>query len=150
MNQARKMPKFNKIINGWGLAAQQQTDGTYLLWASDSSPVMKAFDPEKWEHNRKLRITYEDGSSVKLINELEIIPESEKLPSGISNYCFANAFYSNRIFMIDLRTGIVAKWWNVQLLIDHQNDFIKNAKKELEKTTTDEQKQIFGKNQRAR
>lgn len=53
---------------------------------------------------------------MEFINEMEIIPEGETVPNGISNYVFANAFYSQSVYMIDLRTGKVVKEWDFGFL----------------------------------
>ena len=80
---------------------------------------MKAFDPIGWKHKKELDITFLNNTSVPYLNELEIIPESPSQPVGISNYTFANAFYSHSIFLIDLRTGYVVKEWDFKFLSDH-------------------------------
>ena len=46
---------------------------------------------------------------------MEIIEEKNDTP-GISNYFFANVFYSKSIFMIDLRTGYVVKEWDISVI----------------------------------
>lgn len=56
------------------------------------------------------------------MNELEIIEENDKSPSGVSNYLFANNFNhtDNFIYMIDLRTGFIVKDWNFNALQEYQ------------------------------
>ena len=112
------MPKNNRIMAGWGIANQIKSDKTNVLWVSDGSHTLKSVDPVAWKHIAKHIIT-NNGRTLDNINELEIINESEK-NKGISNYVFANAFYSNSIFMIDLRTNKVVKEWDMKQLVKHQ------------------------------
>ena len=51
---AKTMPRFNRIEQGWGLASQKQEDGSYLLWASDSTDTFKTIDPVTWKHTKEV------------------------------------------------------------------------------------------------
>jgi len=101
---------------------------------SDSSGVLKAFDPEKWQHKTEKELFYPNGTSMDFVNELEIIPEGESVPTGISNYVFANAFYSQSIYMVDLRTGKTVKEWDFTFLVEHEQT---HAQDKLSNLTSD-------------
>jgi glutamine cyclotransferase len=65
-------------------------------------------------------IKHPEGKEVDLINELEIIPENENSPQGISNYVFTNVLKSTSINMIDLRTGYIVAEFNFDHLLKYQ------------------------------
>lgn len=50
----RTMPRFNKIKQGWGLAKQQQPDGSTNFWVSDNTTTLKTFGQKSWKHLREL------------------------------------------------------------------------------------------------
>ena len=110
LNETRKMPKNNRIAQGWGLAKISGSKNEIL--ASDGSSDLKIIDLDKWEHISKIGVKYENGTSLKNINELETIP-------GAKDYVFAHAIRSNGIHLINFRTGMIIKTWECQELLDH-------------------------------
>ena len=57
-------PRFNRIQQGWGIAAQEQSDGSHLLWVTDSTSTMKAIEPNKWKTDQSLDIKFPNGTEV--------------------------------------------------------------------------------------
>lgn len=72
----KTFPRFNKIVQGWGAAAQKVGEQT-LVWVSDSTSVLKAFDPKTWKHHSELPLFFANGTAIQFMNEMEIIPEND-------------------------------------------------------------------------
>ena len=82
---------------------------------TDGGSYLKIVDATTWE---SIRIV---PTNLEYINELEMIPENNDTP-GISNFVFANAFYTESIHMINIHTGAIVKEWDfTELLIDQLN-----------------------------
>ena len=133
-----KMPKNNRILQGWGLANQNNQ----ILWASDGTSILKSVDIKTWKHINKHKIIKQNGQPLNNINELEIIQESD-LNKGISNYIFANAFHSNSVYMINLKSGQVVKEWDFGKLLEHQEKHVEAKRATLVQSTDDKDKEKY-------
>lgn len=91
----------NYPYEGWGLT----TDGTHLI-ASDGSAFLHFYD-ENFKEVKKLKITLA-GTELKKLNELEYI----------DGLIWANIFITNKIAIIDPKTGEVVLVLNFDSLIE--------------------------------
>ena len=79
-------------------------------------------DPTAWETEKKsIDVLDHDGMRIFYINELEVINEP-----GIDNYVFANRFTTNYVYMIDIRDGHIVQTWDLQELLEIQEDWIRS------------------------
>ena len=85
---------FSYRDEGWGL-----THDDRRLIMSDGTQVIRFLDPERYTETGSLRVT-EAGKDVSYLNELEVVR------GGL----FANVWQTSRIAVIDLDTGAVLKW----------------------------------------
>ena len=112
------MPKNNYIQQGWGIAYSKDLESKKPFFVvSDGSSKLKIVDAITWRHVAVV------PTSMNYINELEMIEESED-KAGISNYVFANAFHSNSVAMIHIRTGEVVKKWDCSQLLRDQLSYV--------------------------
>ena len=139
----KKMPRFNRIVQGFGIAAQEAGPNGHLLWVTDSTSVFKVFDPVTWYHTKEVQALNMDGTELNWINELEIIPESDTTPTGISNYAFVNEFFTTNVRMLDLRTGFVVHTWNFDNIMDHQNDTVREKLDEIQEQMGQDLTQLY-------
>lgn len=89
------MPANNKLVEGWGLAYQQdRSDPTKgVLIATDGSQFLNIIDPVTWTTTQTIAVKDKFGASIYYMNELEIINDpAEGVDKAISNYVFANQF----------------------------------------------------------
>ena len=62
---------------------------------------------------REIKVMDKNGNEISNINEMEIIRNDERS----SNYIFVNQFLTNYIHLIDLRSGMCVKSWNMEELL---------------------------------
>jgi glutamine cyclotransferase len=55
-HSTKSLPRFHRIIQGWGIASQTKPDGSSFIWISDSSSVLKGIDPTSWKQIRELEV----------------------------------------------------------------------------------------------
>lgn len=106
LNETKKMPKNNRIAQGWGIAKINGEKNEVIV--SDGSSELKIVNLDEWKHVSKIAIKFKDGSPLNYINELETIPGG-----FMKDYVFAHAFYSNGVHMINFRTGEVIRTWEM-------------------------------------
>ena len=87
----RKIRDHRYAGEGWGLT----TDGE-KLYMSDGTASIRTIDPETFRRERTTTVTYK-GEPVQFLNELE----------WIEGKIWANVYTSDRIAIIDPRTGVV-------------------------------------------
>ena len=121
MPEARN--KSQMVEAGWGatkvLSPGNSKDSQ--LWVSDGTDTLKQIDPSSWKIKSFLKVVQPNGQGLQGINALEAIMSSAHTKNlGIKHYVFATVLNSNNIYMIDLRTGHVAKHWDLSELHQHQ------------------------------
>mmetsp|Transcript_31950 Transcript_31950/g.23090 ORF Transcript_31950/g.23090 Transcript_31950/m.23090 type:complete len:88 (+) Transcript_31950:620-883(+) len=82
------------IQQGWGLTHTSEKAGG-LLVMSDGSDKIYFINPVTWQLDRTIKVA-ESGVPVRNINELELVDDK---------YLFANVFLTDRILLIDPKTG---------------------------------------------
>src|SRR5690606_19097886 len=97
----RQIGSFTYSGEGWGLTQ----DGTSLIM-SDGTPELRFLDPETFEEQRRVTVTWE-GEPVRFLNELEYVDGA----------VYANIWYSPMIARIDPETGAIDDWINLSPLV---------------------------------
>ena len=93
---------FRYDHEGWGLAY----DGKRLI-LSDGTSYLRFYDPYAFSPIGSLRVT-DQGRPISQINELEVIGDE----------LWANLWHSDRIARIDLESGEVKSWVDLEGIID--------------------------------
>jgi glutaminyl-peptide cyclotransferase len=73
------------------------------LCITDGSDQIYVVDIEKWEIKNIVSVTNKSGYSIPKLNEIEYV----------DGFIYANVFYSNSIYKIDLNTGNVVQTYNL-------------------------------------
>ena len=92
------LSEFNYSSEGWGIT----NDGARLIM-SDGSATLSFLDPETFEITRQVQVL-DAGAPVTMLNELEFI----------NGDVYANIWQENRIAVIDIETGQVKAWINLE------------------------------------
>ena len=106
---------FSYAGEGWGLTQ----DGASLIM-SDGTPELRFLDPETFEEQRRVTVTWE-GQPVRFLNELEYVDGA----------VYANIWFSPMIAKIDPATGVIDGWINLSALMsgpaDHASEGVLNG-----------------------
>ena len=95
------LDSFTYAGEGWGLT----TDGTVLI-KSNGTATLQFIDPSGLQVVRELRV-HERGSELSQLNELEYV----------RGELFANVYQSDWIVRVDLTTGEVLQWLDLEGLL---------------------------------
>lgn len=87
----KKLNSFNYATQGWGLT----TNGTDLIM-SDGSNIIYFMEPDGFSEVRRIEV-FDNNGPVRSLNELEYI----------DGKIWANVYTTNRIVIIDPKTGVV-------------------------------------------
>ena len=96
-----KVAEFSYIGEGWGLTF----DGQHLIM-SDGTSWLRFLDPDSFEENSRLMV-WDGGNPVERINELEMV----------NGKILANIWQTNQIIAIDLHSGCITAWINLDELV---------------------------------
>ena len=105
------MPSQNILQSGWGITSGVY-NGKEALFATDGTDKISVIDPETWTHIKTITVKDKRGKPIKNLNELEII----KTNWATEAFMFANEWLTDYIHMIDLKTGVVVKTWDLREL----------------------------------
>ena len=97
--------EFDYPTEGWGITS----DGKHLIM-SDGTSNLYFLHPETFEEINRIQV-YDTDGAVKRLNELEYV-EGE---------IYANIFQTDRIVMIDPKTGQVVGWINLEGLLSMED-----------------------------
>ena len=95
---------FSYPAEGWGITH----DGRQLI-ASDGTATLRFLDPDTFEVTRRLEVR-DDKGPVPMLNELEYVDGD----------IYANVWQTDRIAIINGRTGRVKGWINLQGLLNKE------------------------------
>ena len=87
-----------------------------MLYASDGTNHIYVLEKDTLKTLSYIAVFNSKGNPINGLNKLEAITHSEL----VKNYIFATQVDNNFIFLIDLRTGIVASTWDMQELVNNQ------------------------------
>jgi len=107
----KQIGSFTYPGEGWGLTQ----DGTSLIM-SDGTPELRFLDPETFEEQRRVTVTWQ-GEPVKFLNELE----------HVDGAVYANIWYSPMIARIDPKTGVIDDWINLTPLVAENSGGVLNG-----------------------
>lgn len=93
-------------FNVWGMC----TDFA-LLWVTDGTPVLKAYDPANNRLVKSVPLKNSDGKPLMNANEIECMED---------NAILTNEWKTNNIHRIDLETGQVTRTWDLTSLAEEQ------------------------------
>ena len=120
---------FNYYFQGWGLTHRDTT-----LMMSDGSNKIHFYNTS-FEKTGDLEV-YDNNGPVRQINELEYV----------NGYIFANIFETNKIIKIDVATGKVVGFMNIESIIPAEIDFKKDVLNGIAYQDSEDAFYITGKN----
>ncbi len=112
-NTFQLLGSFTYPTEGWGIT----NDGTNLIM-SDGTPTLYFLNPQTYERTATINV-HDGNESINNLNELEYI----------NGTIYANVWQTNRIAIINIQTGQVTGWVNLEGLnknpvIDPYNDVL--------------------------
>lgn len=96
---------FDYENEGWGLASDKNS-----FYQSDGSDKILIRNSKDFSVEKIIKVE-EEGKPLYLLNELEFV----------NGYIYANVWYSNFIYKIDVSTGIVVEKYNLSSLVESTN-----------------------------
>ena len=103
-NTLELLREFTYTGEGWGITH----DESHIIM-SDGSSTLRLLDPATLKETGHIEVQ-DNGTPLNMINELEYI----------NGYIYANIWQTNRIAIIDTRTGKVSGWIDLTGLLDRQ------------------------------
>lgn len=108
-------------IQQWGLTTKpNELTGNDEFFYSDGTNNITVFDVHSWTQTKVIPVSFPNGTALEYINEMEIVQTTNLT----RNYIFCNVYMTDNIHLIDMRSGLVVKSWDMSELKQNQNTLL--------------------------